>query len=371
MSSSFLIPPNYLGADLVWWRESPSLHTLVTIYGAIEELNGLEPGSLPALYLECALFTREGKFQSSWREALPRGGMAVIDSARHPGVLSTGLLAIFVCGETKIPGPVWKKYQRLFSMVDWYSEDGEIASLHNDQSLSHRNWKLDFTEIAVLETETQKNSLVVLNGLERQASGSIRLDTKNQKGEVRNAVYAPSMAPFSVHRLYLSELFPGLAEFGEGSPVLCSGHFECRGVYLRPYVVTEGRSVNAYHGGDRYEWGAIPRFVQKYLGRGEVNPMVALHRDGLTTIVNVLNSHGDVESDFWIDARLYDEAGRLVAERERWLLAKRNGLARGDIADLLPDPGAPFTGHIAMNFSADTQPWYPRRLQALDRKSVV
>ena len=364
-SESFQLPKNSLGADLVWWRESPSLHTLVTIYGAIEELNGLAPGSLPAIYLECALFTPEGEFQTSWRESLPRGGMAVIDSAKHPGVLNSGLLAIFACTETEAPETVRKKYNRLFSMVDWYSDEGEIASLHNDQSLIRQGRPLDFTEIVVLETAEQRNYLVVLNGAEPQEPGSIRLEARNHKGELREGVYAPAMAPFSVHRLYLSELFPGLAEFGEGNHISLSGHFQCRGVFVRPYVMTEGRSVNAYHSGDRYDWAAIPLFVHKYLGRGEVNPMVALHQKTLTTTVNLLNSHGDLESDFWVDARLYDEAGRLVGERERWLLARRNRVTRGDIADLLPNPNVPFAGHIALNFSADTQPLYPRRLQAL------
>jgi len=365
MNSSFPIPPNSLGADLVWWRESPSLHTLVTIYGAIEELNGLAPGSLPPVYLECALFTPEGKFHSSWRESLLRGGMVVIDSAEHSGVLSTGLLAIFLCTETEVPEPVREKSRRLFSMVDWYSDDGEIASLHNDHSLFHGTRDLNLTEIVVLEAPAQRNYLVVLNGPEPQPPGSIRLEAQNHKGKIRNALYAPAMAPFSVHSLYLSELFPGLADFGDGSHILLSGRFQCRGVFVRPYVMTEGHSVNAYHAGNRYDWGAIPLFVQKYLGRGEVNPMVALHQNTLTTTVNVLNSHGSLESDFWVDARLYDEAGRLVAERERWLLARRNGLARGDIADLLPDPAVPFAGHIALSYSADTKSYYPRRLQAL------
>src|ERR1700686_3373104 len=38
---------------------------------------------------------------------------------------------------------------------------------------------------------------------------------------------------------------------------------------------------------------------------------------------------------------------------------------RGDIVDLLPDPNVPFVGHIALNFSADAKPMFPRRLQAL------
>jgi hypothetical protein len=364
MKSSFQLPRNCLGADLVWWRESPSLHTAVTIYGVTEEQNEMGPGVLPPICLECALFSPEGQFQLSWREPLPHGGMVVIDSTSRPGIVGDGLLAIFPCTETEVPQSVRRKYRRLYSMVDWYSEEREIASFHNDQSLS-RAESSEFTEIVILETAQQHNSLVVLNGAERQSPGSIQVVAQNHRGEQRDAVYAPALPAFSVHRLCLSMLFPGLAEFGEGRHISISGGCRCPGTYIRPYVVAEGRSLNAYHGGDRYEWDNIPHFVQKFLGRGEVNPMVAVHQKSLTTSVNLLNSHGHLEDDFWVDARLYDEGGRLIAERERWLLARRNGLARGEIADLLPDAGSTFAGHIALNFSNDKKAWYPRRLQAL------
>src|SRR4029077_20735151 len=138
--------------------------------------------SLPPVHLELALFTTDGEFRTSWREPLARNGMVVIDSAKHPGILTTGLLAIFACTETEVPDSVKKKYHRLYSMVDWYSDEGEIASLHNDQSLSPRVGKVDFTEIVVLETVTQRNSLVVLNGPEPREPGSIRLEMKNGEG---------------------------------------------------------------------------------------------------------------------------------------------------------------------------------------------
>ena len=104
--------------------------------------------------------------------------------------------------------------------------------------------------------------------------------------------------------------------------------------------------------------------MYKALGRGEVNPMVAIHSDELTTTVNLLNSHGDLEDDFWVDARLYDRAGREVANRPRWLLARRGG-SRGATSRNCSAAEPPFTGHIALNFSDDDKRFYPRRLQAL------
>ena len=90
-----------------------------------------------------------------------------------------------------------------------------------------------------------------------------------------------------------------------------------------------------------------PAFAGRFLDRGRVNPMFAVHRDDLTMTVNIFNSHGRLEEDFCVDAYLYDEAGTLVAEGPRWLTATRYRVARGDIAELLSDPTRPFVGHVA------------------------
>jgi len=135
-------------------------------------------------------------------------------------------------------------------------------------------------------------------------------------------------------------------------------------VFSRPYVITDGRHPGGYHGGDRYEWNGLPQFVHRALGRGETNPMVAVHSSSLTTTVNLLNSHGELDDDFWVDARLYDRTGALVADRPRWRLATRGGLARGDIAELL-DGRREFAGHISLSFASGDAAFYPRRLQAL------
>jgi hypothetical protein len=291
--------------------------------------------------------------------------MTTIASVKYPGIVNSGLLAIFLCTPTPVPDSIRNRYERLYSMVDWYSESREIASIHSDQSLSPKVTSSDFTEIVVLETAVQRNYLVVLNGLESQGPNRIRLEVRNHKGESRTAFYPEAMVPFSVHRLNLRELFPDLVAFSDGQHVTLSGHSECRGVYIRPYVVTEGQTFNVYHGGDKYTWPGIPDLIYNYLGRGEVNPMVALHQDTLTTAVNLLNSHGDLEEDFWVDARLYNQKGSLVVSRERWMLAQRNHMARGEISTLLPDPKMPFAGHIALSFSPDAKVLYPRRLQAL------
>lgn len=310
------------------------------------------------------LHDTSGNLSSSWTQTMLPGVPLTVDSKDHPETIPEGMLAIFPTSNLGSSGEEPQRYRRFYTMVDWYSVAGELVSLHSDHSVSASKRPIEFTEVVFLEASNLRNFLVLVNGAEVQKAESVSLQVRNQEGEVRRAIYSSPMEPFSVHKLRLRELFPALAEFCNGQYATLEGAFDCRNLFSRPYVMTEGQHMAGYHGGNRYQWKGIPRFLYKALGRGEVNPMVAFHSGTLTTTVNLLNSHGDLEDDFWVDARLYDEAGKQVAHCERWLLARRHGLSRGDIADLL-DGNRDFTGHVVLSFTPDAKPLYPRRLQAL------
>jgi hypothetical protein len=354
------IPADAVGGDLIWWRESPSCHTAVTLWGEVDALHPSELDGVSEIGLLFRLHDRSGALRTTWTATIGMGRLVSIDSKDYPGIPQEGVLAIFATNGRGRAG----NYRRLLSMVDWYSEAGDLVSLHSDHSVSSRFKPIEYTEVVFLETAEARNSLVLVNGPEAQDAASVVLEIRNHRGETRRAAYHPPMDPFSLHKLSLGELFPELSAFCDGRHATLEGRFDARSVFSRPYVMTEGPRLAGYHGGDRYHWGGLPRFVYKALGRGEVNPMVAIRSDALTTIVNLLNSHGDLEDDFWVDARLYDQRGVEVAQRKRWLLARRGGLSRGDIAELLADNRA-FIGHVALSFSDDDKPFYPRRLQAL------
>jgi len=358
-------PANALGADLFWWRESPALHTTATIYARAYE------GVAEEVSLHCVLFDDSGTQRAEWTIAMEGRRFCTIDSSRlrewvpTPAAVGCGVLVVYSCGRLA-SGTADARYLRLFSMVDWYSEAGGIAGLHNDQSIITGARRIALTEIAVLETDVSRNSLVFLNGATAQVAGSLRIVVANAGGAQREATYASAMAPFTVHQLRLGELFPGLAAFGAGDFLHVSGTFDCEGLYLRPYVITEGALFSAYHGGDVYQWDPFPALRYRLLGAGEVNPMAVLHRPGeLETSVNFFNSHGDLEESFWVDVELFDEAGIRVARREKWRCARRNELVRADVEELLPEPSKPFTGHVALTFSSVDAAAYPGHLQAL------
>lgn len=363
----FTPPAGALGADLFWWRETGTLHTLVTIHSRSWD------GLLDDVVLHCVLFGAHGAPQAAWDVAMRDRPFCVIDSARiddwlpYAPHIASGVLAVYTLGTLRGGVADNDTYHRLYSMVDWYSDHDGLSGLHNDQSIvAGEDKPIDLTEIAALETTTSRNSLVFVNGDTAQAAGTLTVAMTNAGGASRSASYAQPMAPFTVHQVRLAELFPALDAFGDGRHLNVGGRFAGKGLYLRPYVITEGARLSAYHGGDVYQWAALPAIHYRLLGSGEVNPMAVMQRpDEIETTVNLFNSHGDLEESFWVDAELFDAAGVSVARREKWRCARRRALTRGDIRDLLPNPAVPFNGHIALTFSPTDAEFYPRHLQAL------
>ena len=58
-----------------------------------------------------------------------------------------------------------------------------------------------------------RNYIVVLNGKSNQPAGAICLTVENHSGETLTATYSQEMAAFSLHKIYLDDLFPALLNF--------------------------------------------------------------------------------------------------------------------------------------------------------------
>jgi hypothetical protein len=332
--------------QLFWWRESPQLHTLITIWGYPLSIESQVENFL----LSFKLFDVNGNLQKTWQQPFSAKECLFLDSAHCPFTqnldINEGVLALVIT--TQAIEPVELCPAKLGSIIDWYSTGGELVSLHSDQLIEPNQSLMEWTEIVVRETSTSQNFLVIMNGFESQPPQSISLEIQNHLGEISQSVFTSEMLPFSLHKLQLNVLFPNILEFAQEQPITIKGTFTSCGLFTRPYVVTEGPYFAAYHGGNRYYWDNLSALSYKFMGQGEVNPMLAVHQEGLTTTVNLLNTHAELEKDFWVDASLYDCDGKLVVQREHWLLAGRNQLSRGKIVDLLLDSHTPFVGHLAL-----------------------
>lgn len=363
MISRSSIPEDTLGADLVWWRTAGGMRTVVSV------LWGSYAAFPQDVVAQCILFDNAGAEAGNWRIALTRDKPLVIDSNSdgpwQAALVGDGILALYVCSVLPTLDESRNRFERLYTVVDWLSNAGDLATLHSDQVIRRGLSRTQrFTEIVILESEREKNFLLILNGESVQKSRSVTLELLNHAGETRHAIYPQQMQPFTVHRLRLAELVEDLVKFGAAQPITISGSFASDGLFSRPYVVTEGEHLSAYHAGDLYFWESRP-FVTHALIGGEVNPMAVVSDESLSTVVNVLHSHGRLENDVWVDAKVFDLSGVLVAQRDRWLLARRNSLSRADVSELLPEPRRPFVGHVALSFSPDPGTEVPGRLQAL------
>ncbi len=321
------------------------------------------------VHLQAILFDQFGQPVVDWRIELPPDQGVFIDSEAE-GAWSRvngrdGVLALYACTDREPSGEARKNYNRLVPLVDWCQADGRCVTFHSEQAVIRGPDKFhEITEIVVVEDGEEHNALIILNGEQVQAPGTLELRFRNARGETRTVAYASTMLPFTTHRIEFDSLSPGLAEFSGGQPLLVSGSFASRGLYIRPYIETTGARWGTYHGGNVYRWGAFHFMAHALIG-GEVNPFAVRHDDQTRTIVNLLHSHGSLEDDIAVDAALFDLDGHCVTRRPGWLVAKREGLTRADVGELLPDPRLPFRGHLALSFAPAHGASVPRRLQAL------
>ena len=168
----FVPPLNTLGADLCWWRETGDTHTLFSVLWYRHARYDTD------LTLTFALFEDSGRLVAEWTHE-PRKGQAIfVDSSRppdavcHAAPVKDGVLAVFASTPDPPPVVLQERYSRLYSLIDWYSDDGCICCLHNDQSFFDGSPGQEFTEIVVEETATRESTLATVNGPGRHPSGS-------------------------------------------------------------------------------------------------------------------------------------------------------------------------------------------------------
>jgi hypothetical protein len=345
--------------DLVWWRATDGWSTLVSL-----SHTWLRPTGA-AVPLLLTLRDPGGEVVARTRRTFDPARPLFISSADEDLPAHDGTLELRIEDVPRSPSP---GRGSLYPFVDWLHEDGAFATIHSDHVPGTRFVDVELTEIVVDETAEQRNSLVITNGPTPRPAGSVTLTVENARGEKRTADDGAALAPFALHRIELAQLFPELAAFADGAPLAVTGTLRLGGHWCRPIVVCDGPRFAAFHGGDLYtEMVPVPRLEYLMLGRGWVNPMLVAVEPGLSTEVDLLNSHGDLEVDVDIDLRLYDEGGALVVEVPRWAHVRRGGFVRRDFTDVVPAASVPFRGHAALSFADNGDELLPRVLQGLFR----
>ena len=249
--------------------------------------------------------------------------------------------------------------------IDWYSEGGEVVTLHSDHCVLLEPQELTLTEIALRPWEYRDPQLVFVTAEDELPAGSWTLTVTNTAGDVRTRSIDEVWLPWRVHHVDLQRLFGDLVGFAGGQEISLTGHRAAHRSFARPYVVSGSPGLSAYHGGDLYDWEDMPWHRYAFLGEGEVNPMIVVENDDLSTDVTFFNTHGELEEDFWVGVRVYDDAGELVAHEPKFRHVERDRIVGASFAELLKEVPRPFAGHAAFTFSEPDRGAYPGRLQAL------
>ena len=254
---------------------------------------------------------------------------------------------------------------RLYGLIDWYGEPDDIVTLHSDHCVLLEPQALTLTEIALRPWEFTDPQLVFLTAADELPAGAWTLTVTNWVGESLTRTVDQAWAPWRVHHIDLESLFGNLVGLSDGHELSLTGDRLAHRTFARPYVVSGGLGLSAYHGGDLYDWDDMPWHRYVLLGEGEVNPMIVVETDEVSTDVTFFNTHGHLEDDFWVGVRVYDGDGALVAHEPKFRHVERNQIVDASFADLLAGVTRPFAGHAAFTFSDADRPAYPGRLQAL------
>jgi hypothetical protein len=344
---------HYLGTELYWWRETGTFHTIITLFAGVYDVS-------ETMQYAVVLFDSSGKYIAEWEYTSNSREPVFIDSRDHTRFdVQDGVLAVFVGTIDNPSSYLLENYERLYGCIDWFSDKGDICTLHSDQSfrpgMQGQEISIELTEIIVDVGNDIASYLVFINGTTEQPDGAISLTIQNYKGEELSSVYNRKMAPFSLHKLYLDELFPSIEGFSQGRRIAIKGDVNFKtGLFCRPYVVSESAYMHAYHGGSRYvHMNTLLQLLLQNSKDMPGNPFFVIHNANISTRLNLFNSHGDSTDDLWVDLRIFDKKGGLVVSQEKAIFISRGKYTVVDVKDLIPGACDGFIGHFSLNYHRD------------------
>ena len=357
-------PSVSIGHDLYWWRhDDAGLRSAVSVYWPSD--------AGPARVLAVLRwFDHSGTMIAEHEQWLAADEMLSIDGSALPVFVAPtapgndGVLSIELYADID-PITTDDDRYRLYGLIDWYSEAGDIVTLHSDHCVLLQPTELILTEIALRPWDQIDPHVVFLTADEEQPAGAWSISVTNSAGETLTRSIDEVWDPWTVHRVDLQRLFGDLVAFAGGHELSLTGQRSAQRTFARPYIVSSSPALSAYHGGDLYDWDDMPWHRHAFLGEGEVNPMIVVETDEVSTDVTFFNTHGHLEEDFWVGVRVYDDAGALVVHESRFRHVERNRIVAASLGELLTDVERPFAGHAAFTFSEANRGAYPGRLQAL------
>ena len=188
-------PAVSIGHDLYWWRhDDAGLRTAVSFYWP----DGWEFERVLAVL---RWFDPDGALTAEHEVWLAVDRVLSIDSGSPPvpvplevdGADAVLSIELFADGEAIDSD---EDRHRLYGLIDWYSEAGDIVTLHSDHCVLLKPQKLALTEIALRPWEHDDLQLVFVTADEALPAGAWTLTITNAAGEALtrsiDAPWAPS-----------------------------------------------------------------------------------------------------------------------------------------------------------------------------------
>lgn len=361
-------------STMLWFVEDGSTHTRAALL--LPRLK-VDFEGVRAVDLEFRLFGKNGA--TVLRKKLESVGLEevfVVDSRRPPEWLvfpkpfeGTLLVELTLrCPESEIakrPG----LFSATHTYIDYYSEGRFVATLHDYSAFLPDQFQRADLGMIPAYCDPAKETFVIVHSAEAGiGSRDLRVLLKNSAGETRAAAL-PALKPFSVRRIFVSDLFPDAAAFLDGK----TGQVTIEGVFRQILTRVAYGVADRIGGGFSldhcfYHSQALKHRLSKAgrqkIPKGHFNPFFVIDDGDLATSALLFDSAEGVDGRP-VDLLIYDAQGRLVVSEAPFVQLQRDRVCRVDVRDILRKNGVAgtFTGHAELLYHASPE-WesYPTDL---------
>ncbi len=358
---------------IAWFAESAEIHTrLVFLLPRLK----LDYPSLRSIDMEFEFYSENGRQLAALRrENVPLDAPLALESRSLPAGL-------------KVPAPfsgsLWVKerlhldeeaifrrdglFGSTHTYLDYYRDGDFIATLHDycaylpDQGLQTASLGM-IPAYADAEKETFLLFHAAKNGI---GAKDLEVVLVNAEGKRRSAPLG-RLAPYSMRRVLLSELFGDAEKFldGKTGQVMIRGLFRC--LLRRTAYGVQEKPLGAFSLDHCYysvleKPSFYPGTERERIPKGWFNPFFVIQDGDYSTSAILFHAAEDKNSKTY-DLLVYDAAGKLALRRSSALAVSGDAVRRIDFGPLLAEEGiaAPFVGHAEILYHAEPGKAYYER----------
>ena len=242
--------------------------------------------------------------------------------------------------------------------IDYFKAGSFITTLHDycaylpDQGLHFKHIGM----IPAYENEKEETFLIFHAAGAGIKKRDLTVEVVNAAGE-KKQTRLQSMKPFSLRKIFISELFPDISTFlgGRLGQVRVRGNFRCMigriayGIYQKK---TKTFSLDHCYYAQIEKKTYLSTDQQKKIKKGFFNPFIVLDND--QTNMSIILFHNEQDQPHDLDILLYDERGKCILKKERFIHVEKNNVKVIRLRELLQEAkiSGAFMGHGEILYSS-------------------